>query len=59
MDAVCWFSDDVVAATGAAGQLHLWDLAEPSDDGSPVRPPTCSIPGNAGELVPRSCLYVR
>ena len=48
VDAVSWLSDDVVAAAGAATQLHLWNLADGNADTAAVQPPSCALPGSAG-----------
>ena len=48
VDAVCWLGDKTVAASGVAGSVYLWDLAEaPAADGI-AHLPTGLLPGNAG-----------
>ena len=47
VEAVHWISEDIITASGAAGQLLLWDLAEPPDDGK-ARAPLCSVPRHPG-----------
>ena len=48
VDAVCWLGDDIVAASGAAGSVHIWDLAEVPADDSAIRSPTGSLPEHEG-----------
>ncbi len=48
VDAVCWLGEDIVAASGVAGSVHIWDLAESTAEDGTTQPPTGSLPGNAG-----------